>query len=121
MQWRREIPCKATVKAFGVDLYEDINFTVPVTEIDWGLVEPGQTKNFSAYIVSKSNVPVTLTMTTENWNPTNASDFITLTWSHEAAEIAVDGYVFATFLLIVDEAISGITTFTFTIIIIGSG
>ena len=121
MQWTRRIPSSATVKAVGVGVYKDVNFTVSVTQIDWGIVEPGESKNFSAYIVNKSNVPITLSMTTENWNPVNASNFIALTWNYDGSEIAVDGYVYVTFVLTVDQAISGIDAFSFTVVIVGSG
>jgi len=121
MQWTRRIPSSATIKAVGVGVYKDVNFTVSVTQIDWGIVEPGESKNFSAYIVNKSNVPITLSMTTEDWNPVNSSDFIALTWNYDGSEIAVDGHVFVTFVLTVDHAISGIDAFSFTVIIVGSG
>ncbi len=121
MQWTQRIPNTATVKAVGVGIYKDINFTVSVTQIDWGIVEAGESKNFSAYIVNRSNVPITLSMTTENWNPTNASNFISLTWNYDGSTITVDGYVFATFILSVDQATSGIDAFNFTIVVTGSG
>ena len=121
MQWTQRIPSSATLKAVGVGIYKDINFTVSVTQIDWGIVEAGESKNFSAYIVNRSNVPITLSMITENWNPTNASNFITLTWNYDGSQIAVDGYVFVTFMLSVDHATSGIDTFSFTIVVTGSG
>ena len=121
MQWTQRIPSSATVKAVGVGIYKDINFTVSVTKIDWGIVEAGESKNFSAYIVNRSNVPITLSMTTENWTPANASNFITLTWNYNGTQVAVDGYVFVTFVLSVDPAISGIDAFSFTIVVVGSG
>jgi len=121
MQWTRRIPSSATVKAVGVGVYKDVNFTVSVTQIDWGIVEPGESKNFSAYIVNQSNVPITLSMTTEDWNPVNSSDFIALTWDYSGSEVAVDGYVFVTFVLTVDHAVSGIDAFSFTMVIVGSG
>jgi len=121
MQWTQRIPSSATVKAVGVGIYKDINFTVSVTQIDWGIVEAGGTKNFSAYIVNRSNVPITLSMVTENWNPVNASNFISLTWNSDGTEIAMDGYVFVTFVLSIDQTISGIDAFSFTIVVVGSG
>ena len=121
MQWTQRIPSSATVKAVGVGIYKDINFTVSVTQIDWGIVEAGETKNFSAYIVNRSNVPITLSMVTENWNPVNASNFISLTWNSDGTEIAMDGYVFVTFVLSIDQTISGIDAFSFTIVVVGSG
>jgi len=121
MQWTQRIPSSATVKAVGVGIYKDINFTVSVTQINWGIVEAGESKNFSAYIVNRSNVPITLSMTTENWNPMNASNFIILTWNYDGTQITVDGYVFVSFVLTVDQAISGIDAFSFTIVVVGSG
>ena len=121
MQWTQRIPSSAAVKAVGVGIYKDVNFTVSVTQIDWGIVEPGESKNFSAYIVNRSNVPITLSMITENWNPVNASNFISLTWNYDGTQITVDGYLFVTFVLSVDQAVSGIDTFSFTIVVTGSG
>ena len=121
MQWTQRIPNTARVKAIGVGIYKDINFTVPVTQIDWGIVEAGESKNFSAYVVNTSNVPITLSVATEDWSPVNASNFITLTCSYDGTEIAADGFVFVTFVLHINEEISGIDAFSFTIVVIGSG
>ena len=121
MQWTQRIPSSAAVKAVGVGIYKDVNFTVSVTQIDWGIVEPGQSKNFSAYIVNRSNVPITLTMRTENWNPANASNFIALTWNYNGNKIAVNDYVYVTFVLSLDQAVSEIDSFSFTIVVTGSG
>ena len=121
MQWTQRIENVARIKVIGVGIYKDINFTVAVTQIDWGIVEPGESKNFSAYIVNLSNIPIKLSMTTEDWHPANASNSITLTWSYTGDEIAVDGYHFVTFVLTADQAVSGIDAFSFTIVVIGSG
>lgn len=121
MQWTRRIPASATLKLIGVGIYKDVNFTVPVTEIDWGIVEPGEEKKFSAYIKNESNVPLTLTMWTEDWDPANVSSFISLTWDYNGSEISVDNSIPVTFVLNVDAATSGIDAFSFTIVIVGSG
>jgi hypothetical protein len=121
MQWSQRIPSLATVKAVGVGIYKDVNFTVSVTQIDWGIVEAGESKNFSAYIVNRSNVPITLSMTTEDWNPANASDSITLTWNYNGTQIPAGSYAFVAFVLDVSQTIAGIDAFSFTIIVTGSG
>jgi len=121
MQWTRRIPSSASLKVLGIGVYKDVNFTVSVTQIDWGMLEPGQKKNFSAYIKNESNVPITLSMWTEDWTPANASSFISLSWNYNASEIPVDGSVPVTFALNVDAATSGISSFSFTIVIVGSG
>ncbi len=121
MEWNQRVHNVARVKVVGVGIYKDINFTVSVTEIDWGMIEPGESKNFSAYIVNESNVPMTLTMRTENWNPLNASSFMTLSWDYNGTVIEVDGSVPVTFTLQVAQTVSGIETFSFDIVIIGAG
>lgn len=121
MQWTRKIPTVATLKLMGVGVYKDVNFTVPVSEIDWGIVEHGETKNFSAYIKNESNVPITLTMHTEDWIPANASSFISFSWDYSGSEILVDGSIPVTFVLNVDPTTAGIDSFSFTIVIVGSG
>ena len=121
MQWTWKIPTVATLKLMGVGVYKDVNFTVPVSEIDWGIIEPGEQKNFSAYIKNESNVPITLTMHTEDWSPLNASSFISFSWDYNGTEIPVDGYIPVTFILNVDTATASIDSFSFTIVIIGSG
>lgn len=121
MQWTRRIPSSAALKVLGIGVYKDVNFTVSVTEIDWGIVEPGENKSFSAYILNESNVPVTLTMQTEDWRPANASSWISLSWDYDGSEIPVDGSIPVTFVLTLDPATSGIDTFSFTIVIVGTG
>jgi len=121
MEWSQRVHNVAKVKVVGVGIYKDINFTVSVTEIDWGIIEPGESKNFSAYIVNESNVPLTLTMRTENWNPLNASSFMTLSWDYNGTQIDVGGSVPVTLTLQVAQTVSGIESFSFDIVIVGVG
>jgi hypothetical protein len=116
-----QIRSVAAIKAVGVAAYWDPAFTVPVVNVDWGIIEPGDTKNASCYIVNTSNVPVILILTTSNWQPLNASNFISLTWNYDEHEIPVNGYTLVTFSLHVDPATTGITGFSFDITITGSG
>jgi len=121
MQWTHRIPSSATLKLVGVGVYKDIDLTIPVTSINWGIVELGEQKNFSAHIKNESNVPLTLGLFTEDWMPANASSFITLTWNYDGSEIPVDSSIPITFVLDVSATISGIDAFAFTIVIVGSG
>lgn len=111
----------ATLKVVGVAVYKDAGLTVPVLTIDWGVLEPSESKSYTAYIVNTSNVPLVLSLATENWQPVNASDFITLTWTYNYAPIPVNKSVQVTFTLAVSQAISGIKAFSFDLIVIGSG
>ena len=67
MERSRRISNKAAIKAVGVGVYQDPALTVPLIEINWGILEPGEEKNHTAYIRNESNVPITLVFATENW------------------------------------------------------
>ena len=121
MERSRRITNQAAIKAVGVGIYRDPALTVPLTEIDWGVLEPGEQKNHTAYIKNESNVPITLVLTTENWSPLNASSFVALTWDYNGEPLGVDGFVEVTFTLAVDPVISGIDAFSFDIVIVGTG
>lgn len=110
-----------TVKAIGVRVYWDSSCGDPVGSIDWGLVEPGTTKNVTVYIRNEGSAPVTLSRATDNWNPSDAQNYMSLAWDYGGQVISVDGGVQVTLSLSVSEAIEGITTFSFDIVIIGSG
>lgn len=69
MERGRRINNQAAIKAVGVGVYQDSELTVPLTEINWGILEPGEEKNHTAYIENESNVPITLVSTTDNWSP----------------------------------------------------
>jgi len=110
-----------TVKAIGVRVYWDSSCGDPVGSIDWGLVEPGTTKNVTIYIRNAGSVPVTLSLTIDNWSPSNAPDYMSLAWDYSDQVISVDAVVQVTLSLSVSAAIEGITGFSFDIVIIGSG
>jgi hypothetical protein len=60
-------------------------------------------------------------MYTSNWNPSNASGYMSLSWDYGEQSIDVDEVVQVTFTLSVDAGIEGITSFSFDITIVGSG
>ena len=121
MQWTQRIPNLATLKVVGIGVYQDPGCTVSVAQIEWGMVEPEDRATFDTYIKNESNVPITLTIYTEDWSPANASNFISLSWDYNGSEILVDDSIPVAFVLNVDPATAGIDSFSFTIVIVGSG
>jgi hypothetical protein len=111
----------AAIKTVGVAVYWDPALTQSVTSVSWGIVEPGEVKNVSCYIKNTSNVPIILTLTTNNYTPANVEQYVSLTWNYDEQWIPVGTYVPITFSLHVDQATTGITAFSFDITIIGSG
>ena len=114
------VPAVGTVRAVGVGVYWNSGCTSIVSSVDWGVVEPGATKNVVVYIKNEGTDPVTLSLSTGNWNPSSASSYISLMWDYGGQVIAVDGVVQVTLSLVVSDTIEGITSFSFDIVITGS-
>ena len=115
------IPNTGTVRTIGVGVYWDSGCTSEVTSIDWGTIDVGATENMAVYIKNEGTDPVTLSLSTENWDPSSASSDISLTWNYGGQALAVDGVIQVTLSLAVSETIEGITSFSFDIVITGSG
>jgi len=115
------IPNTGTVKTIGVGVYWDSGCTSEVTSIDWGTIDVGATETVAVYIRNEGTDSMTLTLETENWSPSGASSDMSLTWDYGGQAIAVDGVVQVTLSLEVSDTIEGITSFSFDIVITGSG
>jgi len=115
----QSIPNTGNVKGVGVGVYWDSDCTNNVTSINWGFLEPGATDNVTVYIKNEGNIPVTLSMTTDTWDPTSASENITLTWNRESY-VLDPGSVQAILTLSVSSDISGVIEFSFNIVITGT-
>lgn len=111
------VKARGRVVGIRVNIYEDANLTTRLTEIDWGFIEPGETKNFSCYVESLCNVPAILTLETELWQPENASSYIFLSWDYDNSTLDLGEVRQITFFLYVSEDISGIDHFAFDIIV----
>jgi len=110
-----------SIKAIGVSVYWDLACTNEVSSLDWSALEPGSAENKTIYIKNTGNAVETLSLDTENWNPANASTYITLTWNYDGLPIDPNGIVEVTMTLTISPSITGITSFSFDILIISSG
>jgi hypothetical protein len=110
-----------TVKTVGVEAFWDINCTSVVTGINWGLVEPGYQVNATIYLRNEGNAPITLSLDTENWTPSNASSYITLSWDYAGQMVEPGTVVEVNLILSVSSDVTGVTNFSFDIIITGIG
>jgi hypothetical protein len=110
-----------TVKAVGVGVFWDSNCTNPVSFIDWGMVEPGSMNNVTVYVRNEGNVAASISLATENWNPSNASDYLALSWNYDGRQLNSLEVVQVTLTLNVSSSVQGIESFSFDIIISVSG
>jgi hypothetical protein len=60
-------------------------------------------------------------MNTTNWNPSTASNYMTLTWNYSGQSINTGAAVQVKLTLSLSANVTGITNFSFDINIVGSG
>jgi hypothetical protein len=114
------IPNMGNVKAVGVEVYWEYTCETNVTSIDWGYLEPGETKNVTVYIRNNGNVPVMLAMSTDNWNPSFAFTYISVSWNRQNYVLAPNAVIETYISLSVASNITDITSFSFDLIITGT-
>jgi len=115
------ITAAGSIVAVGVGVYWESSCTNVVSTIDWGPIEPGSSNSVVVYLKNRGNSDVTLSLETTNWNPSGASSYISLSWDYGGQVIKPGQVVPATLMLRVSSSISGITSFSFDIIITVSG
>lgn len=110
-----------SVTAVGVGIYSDSACTLNLTSISWGTIKPGEAVTRTIYVKNTGNTPITLSMATNTWVPTEANGPITITWDKETASLNAAASTAAVLTLSVSSSITGITGFTVNIVITGTG
>jgi uncharacterized repeat protein (TIGR01451 family) len=121
LQSSRTISSSGTIKAIGVEVYWDQGGTNPVTSVDWGNPEPGDTLTRTIYVENTGNSQMTLSLVVSNWSPTGAADYITVTWDRDDYQLGAGDMVEAILTLQVSPDINGIENFSFDMVIEGTG
>jgi len=111
---------RGNVRCIGVSVWEDPDRTAPLTFIDWGVLEPGQSKNKTAWIENNGTASLTLTLTTDSWTPQASTQYIGLSWDYNNQTVLKDQMIMVNLVLSVSPEISGIETFDFNIVISGN-
>lgn len=118
----QQVPSSGEVlTSVNVGIYSDSGCTQNLTSINWGSIEPGDTKQATIYVTNTGTLPIKIYMTTASWNPTSANGPIALTWNREGTALDPGDSVKATLTLTVASDISSITNFNFNIVITGTG
>jgi len=106
-----------SVKKVNVGVYWHRNCSDTVSFIEWGNIEPGSVKNVSLFIRNEGTVAADLFLSTDNWNPSNASEFMTLSWDYNGQTLKRSKIDLVALTLQVSPSVSGIKSFSFDIII----
>ena len=108
------------VETEGVGVYWDSNCAKKVLLIDWGNLTPGSEKSVVVYIRNEVEERIYLIMSTTNWNPLKASDYITLGWDYTGQRMNRGETLQIVLTLSVSHHIKEISSFSLDIIIAGS-
>ncbi len=107
----------ATTVTFGVRAYWDRECTDLVSSIEWSTMGPGATEDKTVYVRNEENSTVKLLLSTKNWDPVNASDYIHLSWNYSGESISPNEALQITLTLSISPNIKGIPNYNFEIII----
>lgn len=114
------VPTTGSVTTVNVGAYNNSQCTTNCTSINWSTIAPGNSVNVTIYIKNTGTVPVTLSLSNSSWTPTNANTYMTLTWNQEGTRLEAGNSTAAKLTLHVSQSITGITSFSFNIIITGT-
>jgi hypothetical protein len=104
-----------TITTIGVGVYWNAGATSKVTSVDWGTVAAGSQKNSFIYIRNEGNAPITISLSTLDWTPSAASNYLALTWNYDGQTIGEGVIIPVTLILTVSPYIAGINAFNFNI------
>jgi hypothetical protein len=115
------IPGTGNIVAVNVGVYSNAACTSPLVTINWGSIGPGENKQVTCYMKSLSNVQTTITLSAINFNSTQASQYLSLSWNRQGYNAAPGEVVQATLTLQVNSAVQGLAGFSFDCVITASG
>ena len=114
------VPLNGTITAVNLGVYSDSACTQTVTALNVGTINPGGTATQTVYIKNTGNIPETLTMTTNNWNPTNAPTYLTLSWNRQNTILNAGASIQATLTLTASANTGTLTTFSCDVTLTGT-
>lgn len=105
----------------NIGIYKNSACTQTLTAIDWGNLTAGNTATYTIYVKNTGTTRQNLTLTTNNWSPTTASQYLSITWNRNNTTLTANQVVQAKLSLTVSSTIdNSITSFSNNIIITGT-
>jgi len=118
---QKTISSTGSIKSINVEVYWDYECTQVIDEIDWGQAMPGEDIVKTVYVKNSGNSPITLSLSYSAWSPVEAGNYLSLAWNREGSIVNAGSVRSAVLTLSVDNSISGISGYSFNIVIQGSG
>ena len=109
--------CTSMLGTLKQHSYVTINNAKRIFSLDWGIIGPGTNSTMRVYVRNEGNSAVYLWMETSNWKPSVSLSFMTLIWTYSGTILNADEVVPIDLILNVSPTVSGITDFSFDIVI----
>ena len=91
-----------------------------MTQIVWGDIEVGSGSQATVYVKNEGQTSTTLTLSSNNWNPSNLQNYLTLSWDYSGQSIASGQVLEITLSLMVDSDAPTTPSFGLQIVFIAS-
>ena len=117
----RTVAYANSMRGVGVGIYWDHGCTNRTLSLDWGRIEAGSDNTLAVYIKNEGDSAVSLWLATSNWTPSTASGNITLIWTYSGRILSAGEVIPIELVLNVSPLVSGITDFSFDIVITATG
>jgi hypothetical protein len=105
----------------NIGVYSDSACTTAVTSINWGSLSTGDSSTHTVYVKNTGTASMTLSLIANNWSPAGADTYLTVSWNQEGTALSAGQSVTAIITLTVSSSTTGITTFSNTITLTGTG
>lgn len=101
--------------------YEDVDCTIPCTNITWGNIEPNVKNYKTLYVKNLNTVPISISSHTENWNPAELADYVTFSGTlYSSPNLASGESNMFNIQLTINGTYTGEPDFAFDIVITGT-
>jgi hypothetical protein len=114
------VPLNGTINAVNLAVYSDSNCTQTLSTLNVGTLNPGGTATQTIYVKNTGNIAETLTMSTSNWNPSNANTSLTLSWNRNNYVLPTGQSIQATLTLTAAANTGSLTTFSCDVTLTGT-
>jgi hypothetical protein len=121
LYFKPSIPSVSAVETTGaIGVYSNRRCTRSLSSISWGSLAPGQTREVTAYVRNEGNETLYPYVETVNWQPQNASQWLTFSWTRQNTTIEI-GQVdqINQTLQVAPDFPGGFSSFSFNIVYFG--
>lgn len=120
LQSSRTIPSHGTIRGVNVGIFQDSGCTQQLVSVDWGTLDNGTSAVHTVYVKNDGTSNMTLSLSNSTWVPSDAPDYLTLTWNRETYVLERGTSVDANLTLSVSPSFTNGTDFSVDIIITGT-